>query len=250
MNIQEQNQKVNTRSGRDVAGPSGGVNGDAYGGIFCGQTVAAAFGSSFPAGGQVKAPAGADRLLRDAPAGADSWKPSRGQLVGEGFTELIKRYDSMWDWYVHLSFRPGRAKSGSIHPERADGLFMQFIDRLNKEIFGRNYKRHSDRGVLVARATEIGGIGGLLHYHGLIGRIPGRVRRLEWKEKWFLISGIGRIYEYDPKQGGAAYLSKSAYAWKRGEIDFIGPWHCVEKVMTESYRVPEIFAVGELQAIQ
>lgn len=197
------------------------------------------------AGAEVSGSGGAD-----AHRSAVAFVKPHSQLVSEAFTEFIRRYDPLWDWYVHLSFRPGRARSGSVHPERADGLFMQFIDRLNKEIFGRNYKRHSDRGVLVARATEIGGIGGLLHYHGLIGRIPERVRRLEWKERWFEISGIGRIFEYDRNLGGAAYLSKSAYAWKRGEIDFIGPWQHAEKIMAESYRVPDLFTVGEAQGVQ
>jgi hypothetical protein len=124
------------------------------------------------------------------------------------------------------------------------------LDQINKEIFGRNYKKRSDQGALSARSTEIGGKGGLLHFHGLIGRIPDRVQRMEWKENWNGLAGFARIFKYDPDLGGAAYLSKSAYAWKRGEIDFIGPWRHVEKIMRESYRVPEIFAVGELPVIQ
>jgi hypothetical protein len=175
---------------------------------------------------------------------------NHGLRVAEAYTDFIRQFDPLWDWYIHLTFRPGQAKSGSMHPERADGIFKQFIDRMNIEIFGRNYKRKSDRGVLVARSTEIGGLGGLLHYHGLIGRVPDRVKRMEYKEKWFSIAGIGRVYEYDPKQGGASYLSKSAYAWKRGEIDFMGPWQHAQAVMTESYRIPEIFAYGETSIVQ
>lgn len=250
MNIQQENQKVNTLSGEGSAVPLGNARNGVSEGLFCGQTVVAAFGSSFLAGGKVEASPGADRLLRDAPGGAHEWKPSRGQLVGEGFTELIKRYDSMWNWYVTMTFRLGNTKNGSVHPERADKEFRHYLDRLNQQIFGRNYKRHPDRGALAARSTEIGGRGGLLHFHGLIGRIPERIKRVEWKETWNDIAGFARIYAYDPKLGGAAYLSKSAYAWKRGEIDFIGPWDHVEKIMAESYRVPEIFAVGESQAIQ
>jgi len=184
------------------------------------------------------------------PAAGFLIQENHGQRVAESYTGFIRQFDPLWNWYVHLTFRPGQAKSGSVHPERADGIFKQFIDRLNIEIFGRNYKRKSDRGVLVARSTEIGGKGGLLHYHGLIGRIPERVRRMEYKEKWFSIAGIGRVYEYDPALGGASYLSKSAYAWKRGEIDFVGPWQHVQAVMTESYRIPEIFAYGEASIVQ
>jgi len=250
MNLQQENPKVNINHMQRLV----------------------ACGSSFPVGGQAEAPPGADRLLRDAPGGvragvgagvsilgnldrdrmmvviaAAEWKKSRGQLVGEGFTELIKRFDPMWNWYCHMTFRLGNTKSGSMGAERADVLYRRFIDRLNVQIYGRNYKKHPDRGVLSARSTEIGGFGGLLHFHGLIGRVPERIQRVEWKERWNDLAGFARIFKYDPSLGGAAYLSKSAYAWKRGEIDFLGPWAYVESIMRESYRAPELFVADGLQ---
>lgn len=186
-----------------------------------------------------------DRMV--AAIAATEWKKSQGQLVGEGFTELIKRYDPMWDWYVHMTFRLGNTRSGSMGEERADVLYRRFLDQLNVEIYGRNYKRRSDRGVLSARSTEKGGFGGLLHFHGLIGRVPKRIQRVEWKERWNGLAGFARIFKYDPSLGGAAYLCKAAYAWKRGEIDFLGPWDHVESIMRESYRAPELFVADGLQ---
>jgi len=149
----------------------------------------------------------------------------------------------MWQWYGHFTFRLGNTKHGSVHPEKADKLFRKWLDELNIKIFGRNYKKKADKGVLVARSTEIGGKGGLLHFHVIIGRVPADVQRMEWKETWNDLAGFARIYQYDRNLGGAHYLSKSAYAWKRGEIDFIGPWSKIKSIMGESYGIPEIFVV-------
>lgn len=162
--------------------------------------------------------------------------------LADTYADWLKTYDDMWSWYAHFTFRHGNTKHGSIHPEKADKLFNYFRDKLNSEIWGRNYKKKNDRGVLIARSTEIGDKGGLLHYHTLIGRVPDHIQRVEWKEVWNGLAGFARIYEYDRKQGGASYLSKSAYAWKRGEIDFIGPWSHAKEIMNESYSELEIFA--------
>lgn len=172
---------------------------------------------------------------------------SRYNPLAMAYADWLRKYDDMWSWYGHFTFRHGSTKHGSVHPEKADKLFNHFRDKLNIEIFGRNYKKKSEKGVFVARSTEIGEKGGLLYYHTLWGRVPDDVRRVEWKEVWNGLAGFARIYEYDRKQGGAAYLSKSAYAWKRGEIDFIGPWGHVDEIMTESYQTPEIFAQGTIQ---
>lgn len=166
------------------------------------------------------------------------------ESVAEGYAKLITRYDDMWNWYGHFTFRLETTKHGSVHPEKANKLFNHFLDKININTFGRYYKKRSDKGVLVARSTEIGGKGGLLHYHAVLGRIPDDVRRVDWKEYWNGLSGFARIYSYDRKLGGVHYLSKSAYAWKRGEIDFIGPWGAINKIMVNSYAVLPLFTVG------
>ncbi len=168
--------------------------------------------------------------------------------VALAYADMIKKYDPLWNLYGHFTFRLSNTKHGSVHPEKANKLFMHFLDDINKDSFGRNYKKRADKGSLVSRSTEIGGKGGLLHYHALIGHLPERVSKLnmELKETWNGMAGFARLYPYDKKLGGAHYLAKSAYAWKRGEIDFIGPWSFVDKIMAESYQVPEIFAASAL----
>lgn len=173
----------------------------------------------------------------------------RYNKVALAYADMLKKYDDMWNWYMTMTFRFENTKHGSCHPEKADKLFRHWLDDINKESFGRNYKKRADKGCLVARATEIGSKGGLLHYHALGGNLPSRISLLnmEYKEVWNGLAGFARIYPYDRSQGGAAYLCKSAYAWKRGEIDFIGPWDCINKIMAESYSVPELFAVSVSQ---
>ena len=170
--------------------------------------------------------------------------------VSKAYADWLKQYDDMWTWYAHFTFRLENTKHGSIHPEKANKLFKHWLNKLNKEIFGTKYSKRPVDGVLVARSTEIGGIGGLLHYHALLGRIPDKIKRMEWKEVWNGLSGFARIYPYDRSLGGAAYLSKSAYAWKRGEIDFIGPWGFIKTIMTESYEVLPIFAYSDQQCVK
>ena len=173
----------------------------------------------------------------------------RYNQVALAYADMLKKYDSMWNWYCTFTFRFENTKHGSCHPEKADKLFRHWLDLINKEAFGRNYKKRADKGCLVARSTEIGSKGGLLHYHALGGNLPEKISLLnmEYKEVWNGLAGFARIYPYDRSLGGAAYLCKSAYAWKRGEVDFIGPWGCVDKIMAESYAVPELFAVSVSQ---
>jgi hypothetical protein len=71
---------------------------------------------------------------------------------------------------------------------------------------------------------------------------------MELKEKWNDLAGFARIYKYDRSLGGAAYIAKSAYAWKRGEVDFLGPWGSIKSIMRESYQVLPLFVAGDLQA--
>jgi len=167
----------------------------------------------------------------------------RYNQVALAYSDWLKKYDPLWSWYGHFTFRLEDTKHGSTHPEKADKLFNRYLDSLNIEIFGRNYKKKIDKGVLVVRSTERGDKGGLLHYHALLGRIPDEIQRMYFKEFWNGLAGFARIFPYDKNLGGAAYLSKSAYAWKRGEIDFIGPWGRVDSIMKEyQYSIPERFA--------
>lgn len=71
------NQQGSYRArGRDAV-PSGGVNGDVPGGLFCDGWMAAGVFSSFLAGGHVVAPGGETRLLSGPPSGANNLLPGR-----------------------------------------------------------------------------------------------------------------------------------------------------------------------------
>lgn len=170
----------------------------------------------------------------------------RYNAITEAWTNWLTQHDEhdLYAWYCHFTFRPGQSQRGNIHPEKAEKQFKTFTHKLNQDIFGRNYERRKKDGVLIARATEYGEKSDFLHYHAIIGRVPDRVRRLDYKEEWFGSSGIARIYQYDKSQGGAAYLSKSAYAWKRGEIDLIGPWQHLDAILKGSY-IPSINFTNE-----
>lgn len=175
--------------------------------------------------------------------------PFSGRKVAGAYADWFKRFDPLWSWYCSFTFRPALNKSGSVHPEKADKLFSRYINNLNCQIYGKKYRKYPMKGVLVARATETGDKGGLLHYHALIGHLPEDVNRMAWKESWNDMAGFSRIFPYDPSLGGVHYMAKSAYAFKRGEIDFIGPWERISQIMQESYQVPEIFSCGEAQGV-
>jgi len=188
---------------------------------------------------------------------ADGFSPaiggrlSRYNPVTEAWADWLTQHDKhdLFSWYCHFTFRPGQSRRGNIHPEKAEKLFNTFRHRLNQDIFGRNYERRKLDGVLIARATEYGQKSDFLHYHAIIGRVPDRVRRLDYKDEWDGLAGFARIYPYDKSQGGAMYLSKSAYAWKRGEIDLIGPWQHLNAILNGSYNLPMNFTTEGNPAI-
>ena len=140
-----------------------------------------------------------------------------------------------WNWYGHFTFRgddPALKKGhgGFPHPEAAGKTWMLFIHKLNRESFGVRYTKHKEKGVIWARGTEYQKRGAI-HYHALIGNIPDSVRRMDYVDLWHSLSGIGRIYAYEKDRGAEFYMSKSSYAWKRGEIDLSG---------TMKYHIPEL----------
>ena len=120
-----------------------------------------------------------------------------------------------WSWYGHFTFRD------YPHPETACKTWDLFIHKLNRGIFGCRYYNRASDGVTWARATEYQRRGAI-HFHGLLGRIPEGVRRLEYMDVWHELGGISRIYPYQADRGAEYYMSKSTYAWKKGEIDFSG----------------------------
>lgn len=134
-----------------------------------------------------------------------------------GWKDFVMSLDEHWNWYAHMTFK------GYPTEEGANKVFMKWSHLLNRECYGvRYWKRKGTDGVIWARGTEYQSRGSL-HYHALIGRIPEGVDRFEYMEKWYELAGISRIYKYIPKKGAEDYITKSAYAFKRGEIDLGGP---------------------------
>jgi hypothetical protein len=141
-----------------------------------------------------------------------------------GFLEKYNPYH----WYGHLTFQD------DTHPEQADKLFMLWVHILNRKIYGSNYWKDQSKGVYWARGTEYQKRG-VIHYHFIMGLFPRdtalnmtlskystmdkKTLRLNCKEKWYELAGIARIYPYLASRGAEYYMSKSSYAFKRGQID-------------------------------
>ena len=117
-----------------------------------------------------------------------------------------------WSWYGHFTFRD------YPHPETAGKAWDKFIHCLNREAYGSRYWKDKSKGVTWARGTE-DQKRGAVHFHALIGNLPERVRRMDYVDMWYDMAGIGRIYAYEAGRGAEFYMSKSTYAWKKGEID-------------------------------
>lgn len=134
----------------------------------------------------------------------------------QAWSEFLNNPLWNWSWYGHFTFRD------YPHPETADKVWYRWIHNLNRSIFGVRYYNRPDDGVIWSRGTEYQRRGAV-HYHAVIGSIPGSISRMYWLDAWFKMAGICRIYAYQRGRGAEFYMSKSTYAWKRGEIDLGGP---------------------------
>ena len=118
-----------------------------------------------------------------------------------------------WSWYGHFTFR------GYPTPEYADKTWDKWIHALNRSIWGCHYWKHKDsKGVTWARGTELQRRGAI-HYHAILGRIPDDITRFYWMDEWYKLGGTSNIFAYEHGRGAEYYMSKSTYAWKKGEID-------------------------------
>lgn len=110
-----------------------------------------------------------------------------------------------------------------IHPEAAHKLTMLMIHKLNRQIYGQNYWKHKDtKGVYYAIGWEYQSRGAI-HNHMIVGDVPDDVDRYRLHEDIYKLAGRNHVDAYDPALGARFYLSKAAYAWKRGEIELGGP---------------------------
>ena len=140
------------------------------------------------------------------------WEPIQ---IGRDYADMLIRPEWGWDWYGHLTFKD------EIHPEAADKIFMKWVHNINRRVFGSRYWNRKDRdGVLWARGLETQKRG-VIHYHFLMSRVPGDVKRLVMMDEWNSMAGYARIYPFEAGKGAEYYICK--YAAKGGEIDFGGP---------------------------
>jgi hypothetical protein len=118
-----------------------------------------------------------------------------------------------WSWYIHV------IPDDYPHPEALMKFWFLFTHRLNRYCYGVSYWKDKTKGLLWAIGLERQKRG-TPHIHGLIGGIPDYVSRnsyFQWlKDKGFQFS---RIMAYKKGVGAEAYMSKSSYAWKHGEIE-------------------------------
>jgi hypothetical protein len=129
----------------------------------------------------------------------------------QAWANYINQLNPRWSWYGHFTFRD------FPHPERCIKTWALWIAKLNKEIYGNRYYK-KPVSICWVRATELQERG-CPHFHAVIGNVPSDVRRLEWLDRWNEIAGFARILPYLAHRGAEFYMSKSAYAWKNGEID-------------------------------
>lgn len=128
---------------------------------------------------------------------------------------MLMRPEWGWDIFGHLTFKD------PTHPEAADKVFMKWLHILNREVFGvRYYNRKKTDGILWARALEMQKCE-VIHFHVLMSRVPGEIRRLWMMDEWSKLAGYARIHPFVQAAGAELYICK--YAAKGGEIDFGGP---------------------------
>ena len=118
-----------------------------------------------------------------------------------------------WDWFMSV------VPNDIIHPESFDKLWDVTIHHLNRTIYGKNYWKDKRKGVFWAIGKEYQRRGAI-HGHALIGGVPDYISRNQIYN--FLRdhgAQFSKIEDYQKDCGADYYMSKSTYAWKRGEID-------------------------------
>lgn len=135
----------------------------------------------------------------------------------QGWVEFLGRWQ--WDWFCTFTFDPAKHSSpnGMVHPEKGVKAFRLFVNELNCELYGRNWKRR-DEGVHYALALEFHK-SGILHLHALVGAerdLNEVALRTAWKEWWYEHFGIARIERPNDSNNVRGYCSK--YVAKGGDL--------------------------------
>lgn len=119
-------------------------------------------------------------------------------------------------WFCTFTF------TDNVHPERAMKLYLLFIRKLNKALYGSHFERWGCEGIFWVLAWEYQKRG-VPHFHALLGDVEDlnmRQRRLSWMDVWNGFgppAGFARIAAIDSQDAVRNYVTK--YVVKGGQID-------------------------------
>lgn len=156
--------------------------------------------------------------LSNSPNPIDSQERIHPAHVSKQYNELAETWGEFlgaypFDLFATLTFKD------CTHPETADKIHENFIHMINRDCYGQHYWKDKTKGVFYARGTEYQRRG-VIHYHDLIGGVPDFARVSKYLNWWkAYVAPQCTIEKYDASKGGRYYLAKSAYTFKRGEID-------------------------------
>lgn len=153
------------------------------------------------------------------------WEPYQ---CSRDAAEVILRPEWGWEYFGTFTFK------SHVHPEAAVKAYNRMIHWVNREVFGKRYWNNKDKGILHVFSMEMQKRD-VLHFHNLMSRIDGSLRRLEIMDQWcdVMKCGIARVRQFEPGQGAEQYLAK--YLSKGGELYFDGPVHLVASRMGFSW---------------
>ena len=91
---------------------------------------------------------------------------------------------------------------------------------LNREVYGQNYYKTPNVGVLVAKAVEMQKRD-VLHSHMLMAGVPEHFYRKDlWRFIWEKKGCVNKVEKYDSELGAGYYLSK--YVAKEANVEMYG----------------------------
>lgn len=135
-------------------------------------------------------------------------------IAAMDYAQFLSMVDHQW--FCTFTFK------SPTHPETADKAFKHFVNLINRDQFGKRWKKKQEGGMCWVRALEWQKRG-VIHYHALISGLRksstqvARQAEYLWNEE--LGNGFARIdlIKGDPMKA-SAYCSK--YVTKGGELDF------------------------------
>lgn len=166
---------------------------------------------------------------------ADGSDDAPPQTVQDGYVELLSR--EPWHWFCTLTFSPTKRVRDKwtgeqkvverfhpirgMHLEAADKAFRWFLFEINKDLYGKSWRRVPHGGIVWARGQEFHK-SGRVHFHSLFAApdcdLNAVTSRYRWHEVWYREFGRNQIERPRDQDDVLGYVSK--YVTKDGEVDF------------------------------